>query len=74
MFMLRWMGIRPLDLYETLGTYWLITASGLVKVWWIIEKANWAFHGIFVQKDLDGLSIDEGILGKLDFAWYHFRL
>lgn len=73
MFMLWRMRIWSLDLHEALRAYWLIAASRFVEIGRVIEEADRTLSRIFIQKHFNGLSIHEGILGKLDFARYHVR-
>ena len=59
------MGIRPLYLDEALGANWLIAATSLVQVRWIINKADGAFFRAFIQKHLEGLTVDIRIRRQL---------
>ena len=59
--------VRALDLHEAFGANGLITASGVVQVWRIVEETDRTFACVFVQIDFDGLPVDKWVLGKLQF-------
>jgi hypothetical protein len=61
--------VRPLDLHETFAADGLVAASSVVEVGRVVQEANWALATFLVQKHLKRLSINEGVVGKLDFSW-----
>lgn len=67
---LRWMRIWPLYLHKAFRAYCLITTSGLVKVWWVVKKANRTFGSILVQEYFDSLTIDIRVHWELYLTRY----
>jgi hypothetical protein len=65
----RRMWIWALDLYETFGADWLIAASRLVQIIWIVKKADWTLLRVFVQNNLDVFTIHKRICRELYFLW-----
>ena len=68
--MFRRMRIWTLDLYKAFRADGLIAAACLVKVWWVVKKADWTFGGILVQICLNRLPVHIRVSRKLDFLWY----
>jgi hypothetical protein len=60
------MRVGPLDLDEAFAADWLITTPCMVEIRGICQETNGAFSGIFVKIDLEGLAVDEWIMGKID--------
>jgi hypothetical protein len=57
------MRIGPFDLYEAFTADGLVTAARVIQVRWVGEETDRAFGGVFVKEDLDGLAVDERIVG-----------
>lgn len=57
--------IWTFDLHKAFGTDPLVATSGLVAKCRVVDEADGAFEGIFVQEDLNPLAIDVGILREL---------
>ena len=70
MFVFWWVRVRSFDLNKALGTYGLVTTSGLIKVWGVVKEADRTFRGILVKKHFESLSVHERISGKLYLSWY----
>jgi hypothetical protein len=54
--------VCALDLYKAFTADGLITASRVVKIRGIRKEADRAFVSILVQKDLDRLAVNKGIV------------
>jgi hypothetical protein len=63
--MLRRMRVWSFDLHETFRANCLITASRRVEIRRIIQEADGAFAGVFVQVHFDWLAIHKRIVRKL---------
>lgn len=55
------MRVRTLDFDEALRADRLLTASCLVEVWRIVEKADRTLCGILVEKNFKRFIVDEGV-------------
>lgn len=60
--------LRSLDLYEAFATDRLVATPRVVEIRRIGKEADWAFSGVLVQEHLERLAVDEGVVGKGDFA------
>lgn len=61
------MGVRSLDLDETLRTDGLITATSSVQERRVVSKADGAILSLFVKVDFDALAVDISIRGQFEF-------
>lgn len=61
--MFRWMWVGSFNLYKAFRANWLLTAAGGVEIRWIIQKADRAFRGIFVEDGLQTLAVYIRIFG-----------
>lgn len=66
--MLRWVRVGAFYLNEAFRANGLVTTSGAIKIWRIVEKTDRAFGGILVQVRLNGLAIDKWIPRQLHFS------
>jgi hypothetical protein len=67
------MGIGSLDLHKAFTADGLAAAAGRVEIGRVGEEANGAFLGILVEKHLDGLAVDKGIVGELNLPGSQLR-
>jgi hypothetical protein len=70
----RGMRIGSLNLYEALGTYWLIATACLIEIWRVEHEANGALLGVLVQEGLDALPVHVGIFWQSQLLGGHVSL
>lgn len=72
--MFRDMWIWPFNLDEAFRTDCLIATSCFVKIWRIVEEADWTFRSVLVKICFNGLTIDVRVLGELHLSWRDISL
>ena len=72
--MFWWMWVWPFDLYEAFGAYGLIATPRSVEVRGIIEKANRAFHCVFVETRFERLAVNVRLVQNHSFLRLHVLL